>query len=102
MAAKKMGSPRAAHFGLLTGKPIATITYLDSPAFDFLRSAQRFRIASAMRLRPSAVIFRAARAGRAVVLAGAFLAAFLEPRGRPRLDCVPASSARACCKRVIS
>src|ERR1700733_3099174 len=67
-------------------------------AFCFLRSAQRFFIASAMRLRPSGLSLRL-RAGAAGVAATAL---FLVPFGRPRPlraagAVVPASKARACC-----
>jgi len=63
-------------------------------AASFLRSAQRFFMASAMRLRPSALILRLRGAALAAGLA------FLLPLGRPRplltLTAVPESSSRAC------
>ena len=62
-------------------------------AASFLRSAHRFFMASAMRLRPSALILRLRGAALAAVLA------FLLPLGRPRpltFTVVPESSSRAC------
>jgi hypothetical protein len=66
--------------------------------FCFLRSAQRFFMASAIRLRPSGLSLRL----RVDVVAGATAAAFLLPLGRPgplrlAVEGTPDSSARACC-----
>jgi len=76
----------------------------------FLRSAQRFFIASAIRLRPSGLNLRLlfAATGAAaftVTFVAAFVGRFLLPLGRPRregaliaaLTPVSARSARACC-----
>src|ERR1700733_8219533 len=61
--------------------------------FCFLRSAHRFFIASAIRLRPSGLSLRLFRGD------GVVEGAFLLPLGRPRPAgaAVPASSARGCC-----
>ncbi len=71
-------------------------------AFCFRRSAQRFFIASAMRLRPSGLSLRLrVVAVFGVTVAPVALTADLRPLGRPGPfgadSVVPASSVRACC-----
>jgi len=83
-------------YGAFSGAPyliLESLYFAAEPALAaaFLRSAHRFFIASAIRLRPSGLSFR---------LCGAADLAFLLPLGRPgplpAFAVVPASSSRAC------